>query len=152
MAVYSLGDKVMWMWEEFVKNTALVDLFKRHGLFVMISPHPGTYYYRLVIDFIFRFCVANKINKEIFVNDVFGAEEVMFPTLEFFATGYVSKKYAVCLYGTTEKDITDVITTGSCRSHSQNHFTIVRVDRNPENELRKMVNEIQLKTTNYASY
>mgnify|MGYP001620107363 CR=1 FL=1 len=53
---YSLGDKEMWMWEEFVKNEALVSLFKKYDIGVMVSPHPGTYYRKGVINFIVSFC------------------------------------------------------------------------------------------------
>lgn len=141
---YSLGNKEMWMWDEFVKNKELAEVLKKHNLPVKIAPHPGTYYRKEVIDFIYSFCKDNNIKKEIFTNDIFGAEEVMFPTLENYATGRVSKRYAVCLYNTNEKDIISVATTGTCRAHSQKHYTMVRVNRNPETPLRKMIDGFSL--------
>ena len=136
---YSLGDKDMWMCDEFIKNRALAHLFYDYEIAVNVAPHPGTYYRKEVISFMDKFCKDIGINKEIFVNDVFGAEEVMFPSLEKYATGYVSKRYAVCLYGQTLHDIKDVIKNGTCRKLVGNHYIMVRVDRDPQDELRKFI-------------
>lgn len=139
---YSLGDKDMWMWDEFIKNHQLHGLFFECDIEIKVAPHPGAYYRKEVLGFIIDFCKKKGINKEMFVHDVFGAEEIMFPSLEKYATGIVSKRYAACLYGITEKDVMDVINTGSVRTWLRKDYTMVRINRNPEDKLRKLIYQL----------
>ena len=96
-----------------------------------------------MFGFIEAFCEENGICKEIFTNDKIAAEEIVLPSLEKYATGQVTPRYGICLYGITEQDIRNVIETGSSRGAVDTHYTIVRVERNMENELRKMIRELK---------
>ena len=140
---YSLGDTETWSADEFVKNEALVALFKERDIKVEVAIHFGAYFRKETMGFIAAFCEQYGITTEIFPNDKIAAEEIVLSSLEKYATGRVAKRYAVWLPTMTMEDVKELIETGGCRDSADKHYTIIRVGREETNEIRKMITQTE---------
>lgn len=141
--VFYLPDTTKAFWDEFMLCGLIVDVFRKEGIEPRLKNHEGTYYRKDVINWIWWFCFFNKINhKEAFANDTIAFEEVMFPSLEYYCTGQVSRRYCGINPELTQNELVRIIDSGGCQSIPGNHYNIVKVPRDVNNELRKIVNGI----------
>ena len=108
---------------------------------VCLITHEGTYLRKNVMENMAWICEELGINKDIFTNDVIAAEEIVFPSLEKYLTGRISKRYCGWIPGIKEEDVQSVIDTGTCKSLAGHWNNILKIPRDMENPMRKMLTE-----------
>ena len=142
---YRLPDPERWMYKEFIKNVKLNEIFKQIGMEICVITHEGAYFRKNVMDSMSVFCEGWGINESIFVHDTIPAEEIILPSLEKFLTGgKIGKRYCGWIPGIKEEDVRTVIETGTCKLLSGHYNNILKIPRDMENPMRKMVNELQV--------
>lgn len=139
---YNVPDSQKWLWDTFLQDEKIAKVFKDHDIELVAHSHEGAYFRKMVINFIFYFCVVNHIKKDNFTKDEAWSEETILPSLEKYATDVVSKRYCGLIPEITTRDILSIAKTGSCWSLIGDHFTIVKVPRDMNNELRILVNNL----------
>lgn len=139
---FAVPDTTKAFWDDFVKNHHLVDLFSEHEVVPVLKNHEGTYYKKAVFNYIFWFYILGKVDKKSFTNDVLAFEEVLFPSMEKYATGQVSRRFCSLCPDITEAQILEVAETGGCSALPGDWHNIVKVPRSMENPLRKLVNQL----------
>lgn len=138
---FEIPDTTKAFWDEFVKNQHLVDLFTEHEVQPILKNHEGTYYKKSVFNYIFWFYILGRVDKKAFTNDVLAFEEVLFPSLEKYATGVVSRRFCGLCPDITKDQLMELIDTGGCPPLPGDWYNIVKVPRDINNELRKIINE-----------
>jgi len=141
-SIFKVPDTSKYLWDELLKNQHLVDVFTEEGVPPALSLHEGAFFKKEVFNYIYYFCILNRITKETFTNDVIPAEETILPSLEKYATGVVSKRYCGLIPEINEMDVLKIIQTGTCPSLIGNHYNIVKVPRDMNNVLRKIINQL----------
>lgn len=140
--IFMVPDSTKSLWDEFIKNEHIVKVFKKEGVEPTLINCEGSFYRKEVFNYIYYFCILNRITKEAFTNDVTPAEETILPSIERFATGIVSKRYCGLIPDINEMDLLKIIQTGGCLSLRGNHYCIVKVPRDMNNILRKLINQL----------
>ncbi len=141
-SIFKVPETSKYLWDEFLKNQHLVDVFTEEGVPPALSLHEGAYFKKEVFNYIYYFCILNRITKEAFTNDVIPAEETVLPSLEKYATGKVSKRYCGLIPEINEMDVLKIIQTGTCSSLIGDHFNVVKVPRDMNNRLRQIINQL----------
>lgn len=141
---YKLPDPEKWMITEFIKNERLVGIFQDVDMEVCVVTHEGAYFRHEVMEAMSVFCKKWNVNKELFVPDNLPAEEILLPSIEKHITGVVGKRYCGWIPGITEKHVVEIIKTGTCKAMAGHYNNIVKVPRDMENPMRKIINAIEL--------
>lgn len=137
---YKMPDPDKWTHAEFIKNEKLNEIFKQNDIEVKVVTHEGAYLRKRVMQSMLWFCEGWGIDKNIFVNEI-AAEEIVFPSLEKYLTGIVSKRYCGWIPGIKESDVQSVIDTGTCKSLAGHFNNILKIPRDIENPMRKLLTE-----------
>lgn len=140
--IFMVPDTTKSLWDEFIKNEHIVEVFEKEGVEPTLINCEGSFYRKEVFNYIYYFCILNRITKEAFTNDVTPAEETVLPSIERLATGDVSKRYCGLIPEINEMDLLKIIQTGGCPSLRGNHYCIVKVPRDINNVLRKLINQL----------
>jgi hypothetical protein len=141
-SIFKVPETTKSLWDEFIKNEHIVKVFEKEGVEPILINCEGTYFRKDVFNYIYYFCILNKITKQAFTNDVTPAEETILPSLERFATGKLSKRYCGLIPDINEMDLLKIIQTGGCPSLRGDHYNIVKVPRDMNNVLRKLINQL----------
>lgn len=139
---YNVPDSQKWLWDTFLLDEKIAAVFKDNDIELVAHSHEGAYFRKMVINYIFYFCVTNHITKDNFTKDEAWSEETILPSLEKYATDIVSKRYCGLIPEINARDIISIAKKGSCWSLIGDHFTIVKVPRDMNNELRILVNNL----------
>lgn len=138
---YKMPDAERWMYKEFIKNEKLHEIFLQNNIEICVVTHEGAYYRKNVMEAMLKFCQSWEINKKIFVNDCIPAEEIVLPSIEKHLTGELGKRYCGWIPNIKESDVQSVIETGTCPSLAGHWNNILKIPRDMENPLRKMLTE-----------
>lgn len=141
---YAMPDPDRWMFQEFVKNPKLEEIFRKADMEICIHTHEGAYFRKETMDAMVKFFNVWGLNKSVFENDVLPAEEVVLPSIEKALTGVVGKRYCGWIPNIKESDVLSVIETGTCPSLAGHYANILKIPRDMKNPLRKMLTERRL--------
>lgn len=137
---YKMPDPDRWSHTEFVKNAGLVEIFKQLDAEVCLMTHEGAYFRKQTMGAMVALCDNWGINKELFVNEI-AAEEIVLPSLEKYLTGAIGKRYCAWIPGITMENVADVIATGTCKSLAGTFNNILKIPRDMNNPMRKLLTE-----------
>lgn len=143
---YTLGDEDRWQAQEFLKNPKVVEVFKKHDIEMVATIHEGAYFKKDVFGWIVDFCKDNGIDRDAFDYDTLACEEALLPSLEKYATGMVGQRPGVWIPGITLADVKSIAMSGGTLSTVGDHYRIVKVPRDMNDEKRKWINSIQVPT------